>query len=167
MKRTVTILLVCLCMLFVCGCSQKDPEYIRPANFYYCNQTVSYNSHIGVIRPEVREAHWIGENIDRFMEEYLRGPLSDDLYSIIPAKTVLLSVQVQENTAFLNFSQELSSLSGIELTSASVCLVKSLHDFAGIETVVISADGSLLDERESYTLSLEDIVTMDMVTVEE
>lgn len=166
MKKITIVIILCLCVL-LCSCGRMEPVYAEPTNFYYCNQTVSYNSSVGLISPEVRESAEFNHDIGKFMEAYLRGPVSDELYPIIPKNAVLLSVEIEENTATLNFSKEFAELSGIDLTTAGVGIVKSLYDYAGIETVTISAEEALLDERESFTLSLEDIVTMDTVTIEE
>ena len=166
MRKITIVIILSLCVL-LCSCSRREPVYTEPANFYYCNQTVSYNSAVGLISPEVRESANFNHDIGKFMEAYLCGPVSDELYLIIPQNTDLLSVEIDGNTAILNFSKEFAELSGIDLTTAGVGIVKSLYDFAGIETVIVSADEVLLDERESFTLSLEDIVTMDTVTIEE
>ena len=167
MRIVKVALCICICTLFFSACSHKNPEPLAPANFYYCNRTVSYNTPDGVISPEIRETSGFENDIRKYMDAYLCGPVSDELYMIIPDNTILLSVQIQGTSVQLDFSKELANLSGIELTNASVCLIKSLHEFAGVETVTLTAEDSLLDERESFTLSLEDIVTMDTVTVEE
>ena len=168
MNKVRILLCMLLCTLFLCACVKNEPELIKPANFYYCNQEVSYNTPTGIISPEVREASGISENdIVHYLEEYLKGPVSDSLYSIIPEKTRLLSVQIYGTTADIDFSKEFSNLSGIDLTRAAVCIVKSLHDFAGIETVILSADGSLLNEKDYFILSMEEIISMDTAAMEE
>lgn len=161
------ILCICMCALLLCACSGKDPVYLKPVNFYYCNQTVSYNSPTALISPEVRESAGFENDIIKFMEEYLEGPVSDELKMMIPAGTTLCAASVQDNMLILDFSHEFANLTGIDLTTSCVCIVKSLHEFAGIETVVFQADSSLLDEKDSFILSMEDIVTMDTVTMEE
>ena len=167
MRKMKTILCVCLCILLLCSCGQQTPEYVAPVNFYYCNQSVSYNSPTALISSELRESSGFENDIVRFMEEYLKGPLSDELYTVIPEKTELCTARVQEGVVLLDFSQEFARLSGIDLTTASVCIVKSLHEYTGVDTVVFRADGALLDDKESFTLSLEDIVMMDTVTMDE
>lgn len=167
MKRIKSILCLCLCVLIFCSCGRKAPEYLSPVNFYYCNRTVSYNSPTALINPEVRESAGFDNDIVKFMKVYLQGPISDELNRIVPVNTVLRFAELEEHTVHLDFSKEFADLSGIELTTACVCIVKSLHEFAGVETVVFTAEGSLLDEKESFTLSMEDIVTMDTVTVED
>lgn len=167
MRKVSIVLCLCLCILMFCSCSKKNQVFIDPTNFYYCNQAVKYNTSDGVISPEIRESTDLDQDVGRFMEEYLRGPVSDNLYTIIPENTKLLSAEIQEKTAYLDFSSEFGELSGIEMTTAGVCMVKSLNEFSGIEVVVMTAGGVLLDERESFTISLEDVVTMDMVTMGE
>ena len=167
MKRVRMILSICLCVLLLCSCSRKDPVYLEPVNFYYCNKTVSYNSPAALISPEVHESAGFENDIVRFMEQYLKGPNSDELSMLIPAGTVLHAARVQDDSVLLDFNQEFAELSGIELTIASVCVVRSLHEFVGIETVVFRAENALLDDKDSFTLSLEDIVMMDTVTMDE
>ena len=167
MRKIKMILCICLCASLLCACNGKDPVYLEPVNFYYCNQTVSYNSPAALISPEVREAAGFENDIIKFMEEYLKGPISDELKTVIPAGTTLCTARIQDDTVLLDFSHEFANLSGIDLTTSCVCIVKSLHEFAGIETVVFRADSSLFDEKDSFTLSMEDIVTMDTVTLDE
>ena len=167
MRKFRIILCIGLCALLLCACGSKDPVYLEPANFYYCNQTVSYNSPTALISSEVRESAGFENDISKFMEEYLKGPISDELKTTIPAGTTLCTARVQDDTVLLDFSHEFANHSGIDLTTSCVCIVKSLHEYAGIETVVFRADSSLFDEKDSFTLSMEDIVTMDTVTLEE
>ena len=167
MSKCKMILCICMCALLLCACSGKEPVYLEPVNFYYCNQTVSYNSPAALISPEIRESAGFENDINKFMEEYLKGPISDELKMVIPTGTTLCNARVQDNVVLLDFSHEFANLSGIDLTTSCVCIVKSLHEFAGIESVVFRADSSLLDEKDSFTLSMEDIVTMDTVTMEE
>ena len=167
MKRVKNIFCLILCVLVLSACNQRAPEFLTPVNFYYCNRAVSYHSPAGVISSEVREASVFQNDINKFMEAYLQGPASDELYTIIPVNTVLQSSRVQGAVAQLHFSEEFAELSGIKLTTASICLVKSLNEFIGVETIIITAEDSLLDEKESFTISMEDIVTMDTVTEEE
>lgn len=136
MSKFKIILCICICALLLCACSGKDPVYLEPVNFYYCNQTVSYNSPAALISPEIRESAGFENDIMKFMEEYLKGPVSDELKMKIPTGTTLYSASVQDNVVHLDFSHEFADLSGIDLTTFSVCIVKSLHEFAGISFFV-------------------------------
>ena len=128
---------------------------------------MSYHSPTGVISSEVRESSGFENDINGFMINYLQGPVTDELYTIVPANTVLRSAKVQGTVAQICFSKEFAELSGIDLTTASICLAKSLNEFMGVEWVIITAEDSLLDEKKSFTISMKEIVTMDAVTEEE
>ena len=76
----------------------------------------------------------------------------------------VISSEIRDTTIHLSFSKELAQLSGVELTTAGACLMLSLHEFSGIDTLILTAEGELMDEKEAFTISMEDIVTMDTVT---
>lgn len=164
MRKVGAMICVLLCIAMLCACGRQAPEYAQPAKFFYCNKEISYNSPNGVISSEIREAKDCNGNVELYLQSYLNGPEFNHLYLLIPSGTKLLSSEIRDTTIHLSFSKELAQLSGVELTTAGACLMLSLHEFSGIDTLILTAEGELMDEKEAFTISMEDIVTMDTVT---
>ena len=93
--------------------------------------------------------------------------MSTQLQLIIPSDTSLVSYETDGSTICIVMSAQLSKLSGISLLTACSALFLSLHDFAGIETLRVSAEGCQLDEKDEIVITMDDIVLMDMVNIEE
>lgn len=164
-KLTLLLCLVLLIQLFP-GCSSGKDEFITPVNFYYVNKEITYNSDKDVINSEVREGAQF-RNTDDLLKAYLSGPLSDDMQNLIPLGTTLISFTTEDDSAYIQFSSHFSGLSGVRLISASAALLLTVHDYAGINQITISAENSQLDDKDELTLSMDDIVLFDAIAVDE
>lgn len=162
--RKFSFFLCCVLLLqMLCACSGRKEEFENPVNFYYCRREVSYNSPQAVLHPEVREgASYLG-NLFIFLYSYLQGPESDELETLIPSGVYLVSCSIDEGVADIVFSSQFSKLSGIKLTTACSGILLSLHDFADVNTVCITAKDAQLDEKSIFEISMDDIVLLDEV----
>lgn len=78
------------------------------------------------------------------LEKLIAGPKNVDLISVIPPGTELISIQVQDGLAILNFNQALISnhWGGAEAEKATVAsIVKTLTAFPGIDKILILVEG--------------------------
>ena len=161
MKR-FTIFLCCVLLLSAfCSCSAKDEEFEAPVNFYYCSKEISYNSPTGVIQPEIREGVGYYNNLTAFLRAYLLGPVSDELVSFIPADAYLVSCHVDEGVATVVMSTQFAKLSGVDLSAACSALLMTIHDYTGANTLKVSAKDSLLDAKDEFVITMDEIVLMD------
>ena len=167
MKRLLCVLCCILLLPVTSGCKRNQTEILEPANFYYLNKDIVYNSAAGVISYEIREAADMHKDLTVFLNAYLQGPESSKLESAIPADVELITCAVIDETVTLTFSEGFAKLSGARLSSTCTALLLSVHDFTGAESIRIRARDSLLDEKEDIYLTMNDIVLIDTVVQSE
>lgn len=163
MKRMLCILCCVLLLPAFLGCKNNQTEFLEPANFYYLNKDITYNSASGVISPEIRETVDMHGDLTVFLNAYLQGPESSNLEPAIPADVKLVTCAVIDKTVTLTFSEGFANLSGARLSSACTALLLSVHDFTGAESIRVCAKNSLLDEKEDIYLTINDVVLIDTV----
>ncbi len=78
------------------------------------------------------------------INELISGPVTQNLYPTIPPETTLLGIEIKEETAYVNFSEELKTghwggSTGELMTIISI--VNSLTELKGIEAVMILING--------------------------
>jgi germination protein M len=78
------------------------------------------------------------------INELISGPVKQNLYPTIPPETTLLGIEIKDETAYVNFSEELRTghwggSTGEIMTISSI--VNSLSELEGIEAVMILING--------------------------
>ena len=162
MKQRMVALMCALLLLLLCACQNKNEELLEPVSFYYCNDTVSFDTADGVIRSELREGKHFSSDAENMLREYLLGPKSEDLVSPIPAGTKLVSYMQSEEVAKITLSKEFDT-SGIKLSLASGCIAKTLAEYVPITEVEFYVEDGLIDNKEFLAITVADIVLADMV----
>lgn len=161
MRRILTFLCTVTLLLSLCACGRDRAELKEPVEFYFCNKEIVYHSPTGVVCSEAREGAGYTGELAALLRDYLKGPVSSDLYSMIPNGTSLLSCEEKQNSVILEFSPQFAQLSGIKLSIACSCIVMTVHAYTGMETVHFRVEGSLLDNKSEMIVHLSDIVFMD------
>lgn len=160
--RKIFIMLLCATLLFsLCACKQNQSNIQVPVNFYYCRDEIAYNTSDAVIAAEIHEGIGFGADPDKMLRSYLEGPDSNSLVSVISAETELVSVQIVDDTAYVTFSDDFSQLSGVKLTTACSCVTLTLNAFSGVNSVHVSAETELLDNKEEIIINTSDIILLD------
>lgn len=167
MKRIITLVITAALLLSLAACKKDKVDLQEPVMFYYCNEEISYNSSNGVIREEMREGAGHHGDIQLLLNDYLCGPVSSDLYSLVPEETRLLSCDIVGNKVTLEFNASFAELSGIQLSTACSCIVMTLNAYAGIDTVHFRAANSQLENQNELILRISDLVFMDSVSEKE
>lgn len=161
MKKTVLLIFAALLGILLLGCGKDSTEFVEPANFYYLQREISYNSSNGVICPEIVDIAEYGADTMKILNAYLTGPKSQDLISPIPTGVRIQSCSIQGQEASLTLSREFSALTGVKLSSACSCIALTLGEFADVEIVHFQIDEEMLDGKEQITLMISDIVLLD------
>lgn len=167
MKKLCFLLCCVLALQLFSGCTKKNENFQVPVNFYYSTKEITYNTPDSVIQAETREGAGYADDVEAFIQAYLQGPVSSDLQRIMPSDVYLVSCEVEGDTVCIVLSTQISKLSGISLLTACSALFLSLQDFAGTQTLQISADETLLDDKDMLTITADDIVLVDAVNVSE
>ena len=98
---------------------------------------------------QMREV-FIGDNesvSEAAVGELIKGPLTKDLYSVIPPGTRLLSLEISKNVANIDFSVDFLELTPDEQMVARVALACTLYELERVEYVNIFIEGKLLGYR--------------------
>ena len=159
MKRFLAILL-CLCLLLpLLGCQTEELQ--SPGTFYYYRVETAYSGTDGVIAPEVRELSGIREDLGAILALYCQGPQSKDLEVPIPQGTPVPGYALEDGVLTLQFDTSFAALTGIELTVAAGCFARTFLPLTGAQTLVLTADGALLDGQSALTVTLGDLDLRD------
>lgn len=159
MKRlTAIILLITLCAgLFGCHAQADHPS----CTFYYFRTDPKFSGINGVIAPEQRQLSGGENDLDVLLELYLQGPMSQNLENPLPDSCPVPNWELSDGTLFLSFSQELAQLSGMDLTLAASCLARTFLELTGAESLVLTAEGKLLNGEAALVLSRDQLILRD------
>ena len=166
--KKLCIFLCCLLILpMLAACGSKAEDFNVPVHYYFSNREISYNKQNGVIQAEIREGADLQGNLTAYLHSYLRGPVSSDLIRIIPSDVYLVSCNLNGKTAEIVFSNQFSNLTGLELVSACSSLMLSVNAFTGADTICISAKNALINEKDVFVITMDDIVLTDHIAIKE
>ena len=155
--KRIAAMLIVLCMLLpVCGCGNTQNEYT--ATLYFLNSTGN--------RLETEERIISGETSEstlalKMLSELVKGPERPDLMKSVPEETTVLSIDLNNGQATVNFNDKFSFGTEIERIFACTAVVSTLTALPGIERVRFLVEGEplrTLDDKEVAILSKDDIV---------
>lgn len=101
--------------------------------------------------PEIRKVNVKEERIEKYIvEELIKGPKSESLFATVPPETELLTIEVENGTCFVNFSEEIitkhwGGSAGEIFTIYSI--VNSLTEMNNIDNVQFLIEGK---KRKSF-----------------
>lgn len=159
MKRIICFALaisLCLC-LTACGAQELQ----RPGTFYYYRSEIEFTGTNGVLAPEPHELQGIEGDLDAILAAYCEGPANLAFENPLPSGCPVPAYSLHNGTLTLRFSQDLAVLDGVELTIAAACLARTFLPLTGADTLVLTADGALLNGETAMTLTLGDLGLRD------
>lgn len=161
MKRIAAILLIIAFCLPFFGC-QQDSEPVRsPVTFYYRRAEFDHGSEDSVILGQIRDSDGYQNDLKGLLNLYLQGPTAEEFDPTFPKGTKLIDYRVEENTALLTVSDQLSLADGIHLTVACACLAKTVMELTGLETVQIQAQTVMLGNDKVIVMDESRILLLD------
>ncbi len=155
MRRSRLILSACLLAMMVVGCGQQ--EAVEGVQLYY---TVSSDQLYGeAIQGESYEVDSQAVDIIALMERLLSGPQDTTLINPFPDGTeILWAGWLPSGVLVLNLSEEYGGLTGMNLTLADYCIVRTLCQLEGVSQVEILVENQENQFRNHQVLTLEDIL---------
>ena len=159
MKYKILISAFLIISLILCGCNLSNQQ--TTSKFYYCYAEIEYGLTDKIIHYEQRSKSPDPLDYELILSSYLEGPKSSDLKSPFPAGTALVSFSVDQQIASIVLNNVFSDLSGIELTLACACLSLTVEDISGCAQVQISAQNTLLDNKQIITINTNDLKLYD------
>lgn len=160
-------LLLCLCLLLgLLGCAAKQDQPEVPVQFFYPRHTsdIAYEGDDGVIAYELRESAGNEENYSYLLNLYFRGPTVEPLRNPFPNATSLVSFDLTLTRATVVLSDSFAQLSGMELTLAGACLMKTINAMTGAQSLLIRTQTQPLDNSDSLLIQMEDLLLTDDTT---
>ncbi|HZK18690.1 MAG TPA: GerMN domain-containing protein [Clostridia bacterium] len=104
--------------------------------------------------PEVREVIKRDETMaELVVNELIKGPDADDLYKTLPPETRLLSIELEDGVAFVDFSEEIKTKhwgGSTGETFSILSLVNSLSRLDDIDMVQILIEGEVIDSLAGH-----------------
>lgn len=159
MKRIAALVLSAFLLLSLWGCQEKE-TFQSPVAFYYQALDLDYEIQCTAIRSETRECADY-TSMAEILRAYLQGPESQDLQNPFPAGLELISMQANGSTLYLTLSDQLGTLSGLELTMACSCLAMTCLELTDVTDVDIRTESQLLDGEKSITMNRDDLGLVD------
>lgn len=163
MARRISALLLAFALLLFCGCGQQpsSKDMVHPIRFYYKVTDDRYEATGQAMECEWFETQGHKDDYPWILNAYFDGPSGQQLLAPFPKSLELLSVQRDGESLRVNVSEELSQLSGIDLTMACSCITLTCLELDGIETVSITANGASMDGRMAVIMTREDLLLED------
>ncbi len=166
MIRLAAFILILSLLVLICSCSVLGYQKEDYVTFYYCQAEYIYADGDGVIAPEDRDVTGRTDDLEYLLPLYLVGPLDEDLASPFPARTQLISAQMQENTLTITLSETEKALTDSQFSLACACLTMTCLEITNAEQVtIICSDRSITMHRDSFLLY--DDITLTQNTTEE
>ena len=165
MKRLAAALL-CAVLLLATGCAyavvtdqQAADEYL----LYFQEADLSGAAGGDALRAEKRQLEsaetWNTAFLaEQLVTELLNGPQDETLKGVVPAGTVLLSLELEGSRAKVDLSSSYRILSGVSLTLADYAITLTLTQLPEISSVSITVRGEELAYRDTQRFDARDLV---------
>ena len=165
MRRLVAALL-CAMLLLATGCAyavvtdqQAADEYL----LYFQEADLSGAAGGDALRAEKRQLEsaetWNTAFLaEQLVTELLNGPQDETLKGVVPAGTVLLSLELEGSRAKVDLSSSYRILSGVSLTLADYAITLTLTQLPEISSVSITVRGEELAYRDTQRFDARDLL---------
>lgn len=165
MKRALSLTLVLIVILNLCGCFFSRNGIKEPVTFYYARASSEfvYGAEDGVIASETREASGHKNDLRYLLRLYLQGPSDQNLQSPFPAGTGLLLAEAQDGTLTVTLSSAFTKLKDLDLSIACACLAQTCFGLTDTEEVVILAEAAEGSDTIHVTISKDSFLLEDNI----
>lgn len=164
MKRFALIILFPTLIISLFGCGKSaEPELILPIALYYHNDLDDKDNFNEVFVSEIREgADWQNDHM-LLLNNYFLGPESDNLINPFPTDLTVVSLSNNGNTTNIVLSDQITKLTGMDLTMACSCLSLTLFELTQCDFVEIAAEDNLIADQEVIVIGRESLLMSDEV----
>ena len=151
MKHRWTALAAAL--LVMTGCQAAPPD--SGVSLYFCTSREEHHGPAIQSQPYLGPA---GPGVEELVDALLAGPTQPGLVSPFPQGLSLQSWDLADGLLTLNFSEQYGGLADVSLTLADYCLVLTLSQVEGVDTVQIQSAGHTYHSRSHQTMKPEEAV---------
>ena len=152
MRRMVSLLLILLLVLSGCGSSRNGEGY----QLYF--QTDPQASTHGAAISSQNYPNKGEPGVEELFYALMAGPTQSGLVSPFPQGVTLVSWELSDGLLTLNLSEQYGGLADVSLTLADYCLVLTMSQIAGVESVQIQSDGHTYHSRSHQTMTAQEAV---------
>lgn len=155
MRRPIFALTLALSLLLsACGGSQESSHILL---YFRTDPTDQSQVHGPAIQSQPYSGP-AGPGVEELVDALLAGPTQPGLVSPFPQGLSLQSWELADGLLTLNFSEQYGGLADISLTLADYCLVLTLSQVEGVDTVQIQSAGHTYHSRSHQTMKPEEAV---------
>ena len=158
-NKWFALLLALIILSSFTGCGRSE-QYEVPLSFYYLSAQLDYGADSAAIKPQLREGKGFSSP-ETILQLYFAGPLGEDFKTPFPAGLRLVSTAQEADTLYLTVSDELSQLSGLDLTLACCCITLTCLDITDVESVCIQAETATLGGEKTITMNRDCLLLLD------
>lgn len=162
MKRILIFFMILLLIpLYGCQSDGVEPDY--PVTVYYKLAQPTHGSENSVIASTVIEGKDFENDYFTLLSRYLKGSTDPRFERTFPRGASLVSFKLDALTAKIVLRDQFSSLSGMDLTIACVCITRTVMEMTGCREVIIRTETTKLDGENSIALSADSYLLIDAV----
>lgn len=163
MMRSIAIFLCIVILCTLVGCTQNAGLNI-PVTFYYCFSNIDHQGNRNVFGTEKREGKHFADDIVGLLNEYLKGPDSDELYNPFPAGSAIIDAKQEGNVLTLYLSDQFDRLQQEKLTLALSCLAQTVFQYTSVPVVLLIPNGTFIDGSSYKTFTPDSFIYSDSNT---
>jgi len=164
MKRILILFLVLL-LVPLTGCQNQSSQLEHPVTVYYKRAEPTHGTADSVIASTWMEGKDHEKDYSHLISQYLKGANEPNFAPTFPRGTTLVSLKLDALTAKIVLDDHFSSLSGMDLTIACVCLARTVMELTGCQEVIISAKTTKLNGENFIILSADSYLLTDTVGI--
>lgn len=151
MRRLLSLLLLLL-LLAGCGSSKKSSGFQL---YFRADPEVSIHG------AAIASQSYLGKGtpgVEELFSALMNGPTENGLTSPFPQGVTLVSWELSDGLLTLNLSEQYGGLADVSLTLADYCLVLTMSQLEGVESVQIQSDGHTYHSRSHQTMTAQEAV---------
>ena len=156
MRRLLLSLVLALSLLLAgCGSSGESSGVL----LYFCTDP---NDHSQLHGPAIQSQPYLGPSgpgVEELVNALLAGPTQGGLVSPFPQGLSLQSWELEDGLLTLHCSVQYGGLADISLPLADYCLVLTLSQVEGVDTVQIQSAGHTYHSRSHQTMKADEVLT--------
>ncbi len=159
-RKWIALMLVLLCLT---GCmsvlSPSDESVGEYGLWYTVEEDKEGADHSDVVAFEPRSWQSL-PSAQILLDNLLAGPQSTTLTSPFPAGVRVLDVDLDTGTEtlYINLSEQYGSLSGFDLTVADYCIVMTMCQISGVNSVRVLVEGEPIPYRNRQNMQATDVM---------
>lgn len=157
MKRQ--IILLCMVVVLLLSACDTNFQYKQKAELYYPADKITYGTNEEYLQKTYCEC--FQRTTEDILAEYLLGPTEPGLKDPFPDGVVIMSLKQKNDHITIVLNSKFAELSGIDLTTACVCLAKTTMGLTDTSSVTISCETQFSDGGQSITITQDSVLLTD------